>query len=94
MAQKYSKSPLARIRKTLGYTQDEAATLVGLKNKNTLCAIETGERQASGDVLEKLAAAYGVSKRKILQASTDTFEAGRSMRRHRARQAKLVLAKK
>lgn len=86
----YASSPLAKLRKACGLTQAQAATRMGMRFKQNLCPVETGSVMASASLMARMVEVYGVSKRKVLKAATQTFERGITMRRHRLRQAKLL----
>lgn len=89
---RYSDSELAQKRKALGLTQHAAALRMGLKQKNTLGTVETGERMASPRIMKGIVTVYEVSAAEALRLCVEAFEHGQSLRRHRKRQLKLMAA--
>lgn len=87
---RYSDSELAQKRKAMGLTQHAAALRMGLKQKNTLAAVETGEKLASPRIMKGIVAVYEVSPAEALRLCVEAFEHGQSLRRHRKRQLKLM----
>lgn len=61
MANKMFGNALRELRKKKGYTQQQAANLLGLKNKSTLGSWEVGKSEPDGYTLLKLCKIYGVS---------------------------------
>lgn len=94
MPRKYAQGPLARVRKAAGYSQVEAARLLGLKTKSSLYAIEAGRNQPCADTMRKMAELYRVSSLEILKRAVETFEQGTLMRRHMLRKMKVMTVRK
>lgn len=61
MANKQFGNTLRTLRKASGYTQQQAADLLGLKNKSTLASWEVGKSEPDGYTFLKLCKLYGVS---------------------------------
>lgn len=61
MANKQFGNTLRTLRKAKGYTQQQAADLLGLKNKSTLASWEVGKSEPDGYTFLKLCRLYGVS---------------------------------
>ena len=61
MANKQFGNTLCTLRKARGYTQQQAADLLGLKNKSTLASWEVGKSEPDGYTFLKLCRLYGVS---------------------------------
>ena len=61
MANKQFGNTLRTLRKAKGYTQQQAADLLGLKNKSTLASWEVGKSEPDGYTFLKLCKLYGVS---------------------------------
>lgn len=89
MPKKYETSPLAQLRLAAGLNQNEAAAALGYKWKQHLSHIENGRVMASRGLLERMAKAYKVTQREILEASVKTWARGVMSRRHRARRKRL-----
>lgn len=89
VTKKYSTSPLAKLREAAGMTQTAAAEALGYRWKQHLSHIECGRVMASGAILRKMVAVYGVSERRALVAAVRTFEGGVMMRRHASRKRRL-----
>ena len=60
MANKKFGDTLRTLRKVKGYTQQQAADLLGLKNKSTLGSWEVGKSEPDGYTLLKLCPIYDV----------------------------------
>lgn len=60
MANKKFGETLRTLRKTKGYTQQQASDLLGLKNKSTLGSWEVGKSEPDGYTLLKLCQIYDV----------------------------------
>lgn len=60
MANKKFGDTLRTLRKVKGYTQQQAADLLGLKNKSTLGSWEVGKSEPDGYTLLKLCQIYDV----------------------------------
>ena len=58
MANKKFGDTLRTLRKVKGYTQQQAADLLGLKNKSTLGSWEVGKSEPDGYTLLKLCPSY------------------------------------
>lgn len=61
MANKQFGNTLRTLRKARGYTQQQAADLLGLKNKSTLASWEVGKSEPDGYTFLKLCRLYGVN---------------------------------
>ena len=61
MANKQFGNTLRTLRKARGYTQQQAADLLGLKNKSTLASWEVGKSEPDGYTFLKLCRLYGFS---------------------------------
>lgn len=61
MANKKFGDTLRELRNAKGYTQQQAANLLGLKNKSTLGSWEVGKSEPDGYTLLKLCKIYDVS---------------------------------
>lgn len=90
MAKKYATSPLALLRASANITQTEASVKLGMRHKQNLCAAETGVKMVSPGMMKKMVEVYRSTPRAVLSACTSTFESGSTLRKHRARQKKLV----
>lgn len=88
---KYCNTPLSKMRKGCGLTLLQVAERLGRKPAfaQTVSNVENGAETASTGLLKTLASLYGVTHAAILVAATDTFEHGRTMKRHRGRQMKV-----
>lgn len=60
MANKKFGETLRKLRNTKGYTQQEVANILGLKNKSTLGSWEVGKSEPDGYTLLKLCKIYEV----------------------------------
>ena len=61
MANKQLGDTLRNLRLTNGYTQQQVADLLGLKNKSTLGSWEVGKSEPDGFTLLRLCKLYGVT---------------------------------